>query len=184
VVRAASAGAGAWLATRRETFERAGGFDEALPVAYNDVDFCLRVQEQGLRVLYTPYTELLHHEGASRGRGDAAEKARAYMRRRWGARLEIDPYYHPGLRRTSEDYAPAPARPSAAFASVQGRRLRWLVQDVAAGMKGWLDTVATHGRPAAGGPGLRRTAPAPVAVRGKVNRYRLRIANRGPLPLA
>src|SRR5207247_666014 len=156
VVRAASAGAGAWLATRRETFERAGGFDEALPVAYNDVDFCLRVQEQGLRVLYTPYTELLHHEGASRGRGDAAEKARAYMRRRWGARFEVDPYYHPSLSRTSEDYAPAPAAPvssrPAAFASVQGRRLRWLVEDIAAGMKGWLDTVAALVRPAGGGP--------------------------------
>ena len=183
VVREVSAVTGACLATRRETFERAGGFDEALPTAYNDVDFCLRVREQGLRVLFTPYAELLHHEGASRGRGDAAEQARAYMRRRWGARLEIDPYYNPGLIRTSEDYVPAPASPAAAFARVQGRRVRWLVQDLVAGMRGWFDTVSTLARPAAGGPGVALLAGAPVAVRGKVNRYRIRIVNDGSVPL-
>jgi len=187
VVREVSAVTGACLATRRETFERAGGFDEALPVAYNDVDFCLRLQERRLRVLYTPYAELLHHEGASRGRGDAAEQARAYMRRRWGARFEIDPYYHPGLSCTSEDYALAPAAPvsswPAAFASVQGRRLRWVVQDIAAGMKGWLDTVATLARAVSCGPGVALLAGAPVAVLGKVNHYRVRIVNSGPLPL-
>ena len=187
VVREVSAVTGACLATRREVFEQTGGFDEALPVAYNDVDFCLRLQERGLRILYTPYAELLHHEGASRGRIDAAEQARAHMRRRWGARCEIDPYYHPGLSRSSEDYAPAPAAPvsspPAAFASAQGRRLRWLVQDIAAGMKGWLDTVAALARPAGGGPGIAFLAGAPVAVWGEVNRYRIRIVNSGPLPL-
>ena len=187
VVREVSAVTGACLATRRETFERAGGLDEALPVAYNDVDFCLRLQEQGLRVLYAPYAELLHHEGASRGRVDAAVEARAYMMRRWGARFETDPYYHPGLTRTSEDYAPAlvptfSSRP-AAFASLQGRRLRWLVQDLGAGMRGWFDMVASLARPAAGGPAVALLAGAPVAVRGKVNRYRIRIVNSGLLPL-
>jgi len=187
VVREVSAVTGACLATRRETFEQSGGLEEALPVAYNDVDFCLRLQEQGLRVLYTPYAELLHHEGASRGRVDAAVEARAYMRRRWGARLEIDPYYHPGLSRTSEDYAPAPVPPvswrPAAFARLQGRRLRWLAQDVAAGMRGCLDTVASLVRPAAGGPAVALLAGAPVAVQGKMNRYRVRIVNGGPQPL-
>jgi GT2 family glycosyltransferase len=187
VVREVSAVTGACLATRRETLERTGGFDEALPTAYNDVDFCLRLQERGLRVLYTPYAELLHHEGASRGRGDAAEQARAYMRRRWGARLEIDPYYHPGLSRTSEGYTLAPtplvSSRAAAFANVQGRRLRWLVQDIAAGMSGWLDTIATLARPATCGPGVALLAGAPLAVRGKVNRYHIRIVNGGPLPL-
>ena len=183
VVREVSAVTGACLATRREVFEQTGGFDEALPVAYNDVDFCLRLQERGLRVLYTPYTELLHHEGASRGHSDSAAQARTYMRRRWGARFEIDPYYHPGLSRGSEDYAPATARPAAAFARVQGRRLRWLVQDVAAGMKGWVDTVRALTLSATRGPRIALLAGAPVAVRGKVNRYRLRIVNSGPLPL-
>src|SRR5437870_1501116 len=187
VVREVSAVTGACLATRRETFERAGGLDEALPVAYNDVDFCLRLQEQGLRVLYTPYAELLHHEGASRGRADAAVEARAYMTRRWGAWAEIDPYYHPALSRSSEDYAPAPVPPvswrPAAFARLQGRRLRWLAQDVAAGMRGCLDTVASLVRPAAGGPAVALLAGAPVAVRGKVNRYRIHIVNGGPLAL-
>jgi len=187
VVREVSAVTGACLAIRRETFERTGGFDEALPVAYNDVDFCLRMREAGFRVLYTAHAELLHHEGASRGRADAAEQARAYMKRRWGARFEIDPYYHPDLSRTSEDYAPAPAPAvssrAAAFASVQGRRLRWLLEDIAAGMKGWLDTVATLARVAGGGSAVALLAGAPVAVRGKVNRYRIRIVNSGPLPL-
>src|SRR5437762_12740408 len=183
VVREVSAVTGACLATRRETFERAGGLDEALPVAYNDVDFCLRLQEQGLRVLYTPYAELLHHEGASRGRVDAAVEARAYMMRRWGARFETDPYYHPGLTRTSEHYAPALVPPAAAFARVQGRRLRWLFQDIAAGMKGWVDTVRALTLSATRGPRIVLLAGAPVAVRGKVNRYRLRIVNSGPLPL-
>src|SRR2546426_6941120 len=49
-------------------------------------------------------------------------------------------------------------------------------------MKGWLDTVAALVRPAGGGPGVALLAGAPVAVRGKVNRYRIRIVNSGPLP--
>ena len=187
VVREVSAVTGACLATRREAFEQSGGLEEKLPVAYNDIDFCLRLQEQGLRVLYTPYAELLHHEGASRGRVDAAVEARAYMRRRWGARLEVDPYYHPGLSRTSEDYAPAPAAPGssrlAAFVRLQDRRLRWLVQDVAAGIGGWVDTIASLARPVACGAAVALLAGAPVAVRGKTNRYRVRIVNGGPLAL-
>ena len=59
---------------RKETFEKVGGFNEVLQVAFNDVDFCLRVREAGYRNIYTPYAELYHHESATRGDEDTAEK--------------------------------------------------------------------------------------------------------------
>jgi len=67
VTRECSAVTGACLATRHEVFRRLGGFDEALGVDLNDVDFCLRAAGKGLRTLYEPAAELIHHESPSRG---------------------------------------------------------------------------------------------------------------------
>jgi GT2 family glycosyltransferase len=60
----------ACLAVRRSVFEDVGGFDEAFAVAFNDVDFCLRLHERGLRNIYRGDAVLVHHEGKSRGKDD------------------------------------------------------------------------------------------------------------------
>ena len=97
---------------RRSVFDEVGGFDaENLPVAFNDVDLCLRVRSAGYRNLWTPYAELFHHESASRGEDTTPEKQARwsrevdYMRRRWGQALREDPYYSPNLTIVSEDCA-------------------------------------------------------------------------------
>lgn len=99
-----SAVTGACLVTRREVYQQLGGLDEAnLAVAFNDVDFCLRIAEAGLRVVWTPHAELRHHESASRGLEDTGTKQRrflaevAFMQRKWGHILEADPFYNPNL---------------------------------------------------------------------------------------
>jgi GT2 family glycosyltransferase len=102
VIRNCSAVTGACLMTRREVFDKVGGFDEGLPMAYNDVDFCLRVREKGLRVVWTPFAELYHRESASRD-GSVDPEAVQIMRARWGALLDRDPYYNPNLTREHSD---------------------------------------------------------------------------------
>ncbi|MEI6107197.1 MAG: glycosyltransferase [Opitutae bacterium] len=99
-----SAVTGACLVIRRELYERVGGLNETdLAVAFNDVDFCLKVRAAGYRNLWTPFAELLHHESASRGSEDTPEKltrfARevAYMQATWGRQLESDPAYNPNF---------------------------------------------------------------------------------------
>jgi len=106
--RTVSAATAAAMAIRREVWTELGGLDEHLAVAFNDVDLCLRAERAGYRTLYTPAAELLHRESQSRGRDDTAEKrARsqreaAFLRARWGARLEDDPHYSPNLSLFSE----------------------------------------------------------------------------------
>ncbi len=111
VVHNVSAVTGACLVVRREVYRRVGGLDEAeLAVAFNDVDFCLKVEALGLRNVFTPFAELLHHESASRGSEDSPEKVRRFqreievMKRRWGDRLLRDPAYNPNLTLDAEDF--------------------------------------------------------------------------------
>jgi len=92
-------------------FEQVGGFDERnLPVAFNDVDLCLRIRELGYRIVWTPYAELYHHESASRGsdtRPDTIGRFNSeanYMRKRWGLVLDHDPYYNPNLGLNRSDF--------------------------------------------------------------------------------
>ncbi len=104
----------ACLMIRRRTFESAGGFDETLPVAWNDVDLCLRLRSLGYRAVYLPHVRLIHHESISRGlNGDAQRHARneeevARMRRRWNIAGTPDPYYNPWLTLVREDATIAP----------------------------------------------------------------------------
>ncbi|MEN3381591.1 MAG: hypothetical protein V7608_1635, partial [Hyphomicrobiales bacterium] len=106
-----SAVTAACLLVRREVYDQVGGLDESLTVAFNDVDFCLRVAAAGYLNLWTPFAELIHHESVSRGRDLTAAKARrfadehAIMQRRWGAALLDDPYYSPHLTRDAEDFS-------------------------------------------------------------------------------
>lgn len=88
---------GACLMTRRDVFEALGGFDERYRVGYSDITFCVAAHERGLRVVYTPWATLLHHEGASRGfELPAADVVRATV-----ALLPLvaagDPYFSPNL---------------------------------------------------------------------------------------
>jgi GT2 family glycosyltransferase len=99
-----SAVTGACQLMRRSLFERLGGLDERhLAVAYNDIDFCLRVRAAGLRVIYTPHARLLHHHSASRGSDVRIERLasftweREYMRTRWAHVLFDDPFFNPNL---------------------------------------------------------------------------------------
>jgi O-antigen biosynthesis protein len=95
---------GACLVVRKSVYEEVGGLDEDnLGVAYNDVDFCLKLATRGYRNIYVPYANLYHHESASRGRDATGERAArlareaAWMRQRWGVRLYHDPSHNPNL---------------------------------------------------------------------------------------
>jgi GT2 family glycosyltransferase len=81
--RACSAVTAACMMVRREAWEAVGGFDEGLPAAFNDVDFCLRLWRAGWRVVMTPLAELQHDEGSSRGPG-AVEDDYRWFCLRWG----------------------------------------------------------------------------------------------------
>jgi GT2 family glycosyltransferase len=106
-----SAVTGACLMVRRDVFERAGGFDERLAIAFNDVDFCLRLRALGLYNVYLAHVVLYHYESKSRGADDEGAKRTRFhgerdrMQERWGAALACDPHYSPHLTVTSEDFA-------------------------------------------------------------------------------
>ncbi|MBB1472876.1 glycosyltransferase [Luteimonas sp. MC1782] len=93
----------ACLVVTRSAWDAVGGLDEALMVAFNDIDFCLRLRRAGYRNLWTPHAELYHHESASRGSEDTEDKLRrfhsevAFMTDRWGTLLHDDPAYNPNL---------------------------------------------------------------------------------------
>lgn len=107
--RSTMAVTGACLAVRREVFDQVGGFEEQLAVAYNDVDFCLRVTQTWRRVLWTPEVVLRHHESFTRGRDSGWAQSRrfnaerAFMRARWWPRFGQDPYYNANLTCKFED---------------------------------------------------------------------------------
>lgn len=107
-----SAVTAACLAVRRSRYLEVGGLDEThLAVAYNDVDFCLRLREAGYVNVWTPYATLVHHESVSRGRDASAAHAQrfakeaAWMRERWGTLLDRDPAYNPNLNGVTADFA-------------------------------------------------------------------------------
>lgn len=110
VVQNISAVTAACLLVRRSVYREVGGLDESLQVAFNDVDFCLRVREAGYRNLWTPFAELYHHESASRGADDTPEKAARFrteverMESRWGEALYRDPAYNPNLTLRGTDF--------------------------------------------------------------------------------
>lgn len=107
-----SAVTAAVLIVRRNTYLKVGGLNEKdLKVAFNDVDFCLKVRQAGYRNLWTPYAELYHHESISRGHEDTKEKKDRfktevnYMVTIWGGILTQDPFYNPHLTTEKEDFS-------------------------------------------------------------------------------
>lgn len=107
-----SAVTGACLMTWKRLYDQLGGLDERrLKVAFNDVDYCLRVREAGYRVIWTPHAQLYHYESVTRGR-DVSERARKrtrreanYMRSRWRHVMRHDPFYNPNLSYERPDFA-------------------------------------------------------------------------------
>ncbi len=114
-----SAVTAACLVIRREVYEQVGGLEaDKLKIAFNDVDFCLKVRAAGYRNFWTPYAELYHHESASRGKEDTLEKRDRfrseveYMTAKWGDALVNDPAYNANLTLTINDFTlSAPPRP-------------------------------------------------------------------------
>jgi GT2 family glycosyltransferase len=106
-----SAVTAACLLVRKEVYDEVNGLDESFSVAFNDVDFCLRVRDAGYRNVWTPYAEMIHHESVSRGREDNPEKIARFngeatrMTERWGDALLKDPAYNPNLTLDHEDFS-------------------------------------------------------------------------------
>lgn len=99
LTRDVSAVSGACMATAREVFERLEGFDERLWLDFNDIDYCLRARTRGLRTVYEPGAELVHHESPSRGTSASDETAAAFVER-WRSLFETgDPFLNARLSR-------------------------------------------------------------------------------------
>ena len=104
--RRVAAVTGAFLATSRAAMQAVGGFDEALALAYNDIDYCFRIRASGRSVLYTPALTLTHHESQTRGRNVTRDSVAwdegelQTLARTWGPDLRWDPAYdaHYALR--------------------------------------------------------------------------------------
>lgn len=112
-----SAVTAACLLVRREIFDAVGGLNETeLAVAFNDIDFCLKVGAAGFRNLWTPWAELYHHESASRGYEDTPERMARfagetrYMQQRWNTASYRDPAYNPNLALDGDSFAMAAPR--------------------------------------------------------------------------
>lgn len=97
----------ACIVLRREAFEQVNGFNEELPVAFNDVDLCLRLRNAGWRIIWTPQVEHYHHESASigvhnsPGRQEQFAREIQQMRKLWGPALDTDPFHNPNLSLTN-----------------------------------------------------------------------------------
>ena len=97
---------------KKEVYDKVNGFEEALSVAFNDVDFCLRVQKAGYIIVYDPRVEAYHYESKSRGAEDSPEKVARFqteiefMRNRWERLLKSgDPNYNINFSRVRADYS-------------------------------------------------------------------------------
>lgn len=113
-----SAVTAACLLIRTSIYRQVGGLNETdLKVAFNDVDFCLRVQDSGYTNIWTPFAELFHLESTTRGHEDTPQKKERfqreviYMKREWGDRLMNDPYYSPCLTVKREDFSISLSQP-------------------------------------------------------------------------
>lgn len=106
-----SAVTAACMMVKRSVYDQVGGFNEQLKIAFNDVDFCLRVRSKGYLVVFDPYVELYHYESKTRGAEDSKQKILRFkresdfMKKQWADLLESgDPMYNPNLTLTKADY--------------------------------------------------------------------------------
>lgn len=112
VVQDYSAVTAACLMVKKSVFEEVDGLSEDLAVAFNDVDFCMKVRKAGYLIVYCPFAELYHYESKSRGEEDTPEKQARFtdeinvFRSRWGTYIDNgDPYYNPNLTLLKEDFS-------------------------------------------------------------------------------
>ena len=116
VVQNLSAVTGACLVVRKGIYLEVGGLEEDLQIAFNDIDFCLKVREAGYRNLWTPYSALYHHESKSRGHENTPEKQARFRREvefcldKWDRKLKNDPFYNPNLTLEHENFCLGPPR--------------------------------------------------------------------------
>lgn len=104
VTRNYSAVTAACLMMRRDVFNEAGGFDESLDIAYNDVDLCLKVVNKGYFIVWTPQAVLYHHECATRGL-DLQKNNIRYFCDKWNDFLKNgDPFYNSNLSLNYHDF--------------------------------------------------------------------------------
>ena len=107
-----SAVTAACMLTKKSIFDEVGGFDEEFTVAFNDIDFCLRVRALNKKVVYNSFAALTHYESKSRGAEDTPEKKQRFadeirmFQERWADILrDGDPYYNPNLALDRADFA-------------------------------------------------------------------------------
>lgn len=107
-----SAVTAACMMTKKSVFEQAGGLTEDLKVAFNDIDYCMKVRTTGKLVVYNPYAQLYHYESKSRGLEDSPEKKERYYRemeyfvKKWPEIMRNgDPYYNPNLTLSKADFS-------------------------------------------------------------------------------
>lgn len=112
VVQDYSAVTAACMLVKKEAFQKVEGLSEDLAVAFNDVDFCLKVGHAGYRIVFTPYAQLYHYESKSRGVEDTPQKKARFQqeattfRHKWGSFLESgDPCYNKHLSLKREDFS-------------------------------------------------------------------------------
>lgn len=108
VIRNVSAVTGACMLARADVFREMGGFDETqFPIAYNDIDLCLRMGQKGYRILYTPHALLYHRESYSKTERELIPHPAELLalQNRWKDLITADPFYSPHLTRSEEDYS-------------------------------------------------------------------------------
>ncbi len=106
-----SAVTAACIMTPKSIYEEVGYMNEELVVAFNDIDFCLRIREKGKRIIYNPFIEFYHYESKTRGYEDSPEKIKRFQNeinifnKNWKKFLDAgDPYYNKNLRLDTESY--------------------------------------------------------------------------------
>lgn len=107
-----SAVTAACMMVKHSAFDEVGGLTEELAVAFNDIDFCMKLRSAGYLIVYNPYAELYHYESKSRGLEDTPEKVARFNKeiqifeRRWPDIMrDGDPYYNPNLTLKSQDFS-------------------------------------------------------------------------------
>lgn len=107
-----SAVTGACMMVKKTLYDKLNGLDESFEVAYNDVDFCMRLRKNGYLNVFTPYAEMYHYESKSRGMEDTEPKKARFQeevrlfKKRWKMELEKgDPYFNPNFDLTRDDFA-------------------------------------------------------------------------------
>lgn len=99
-----SAVTAACMMTPKWLFQKVEGFDEGFQVAFNDIDYCMKVRNEGKLVVFTPYAELYHYESKSRGKEETAAQLKRFagevhrFEMKWPEILRKgDPYYNRNL---------------------------------------------------------------------------------------